>query len=304
MEKIQLVVETELQDIRLDIYIASNIGTRSRSSVQKLIRSGSVLVNGKCEKASYIVHDDDVIDIALPDPISMDIEAENIPLPIIYEDSDLIVVDKPKGMVVHPAPGNHTGTMVNALLYHFGEGLSSINGVKRPGIVHRIDKETTGLLVVAKNDLAHNVLAEQFKTHSISREYHMIVIGVPKDDLYTVDRPIGRNPKDRLKMAVVTGGKRAVTHFRVLERYDKHSYLSAQLETGRTHQIRVHSAFKGHPLLGDDLYYGGQFQYKTQGQVLHAGTLGFIHPCTGKYMEFHSDLPEYFEDILRKLRRK
>lgn len=302
MEKISLIAETETDDIRLDVYIASQVGTKSRTAIQKLIKSGHIHVNGKKEKASYIVREDDVIEAEFPEPIALDIEAENIPLDIVYEDEDIIIVNKPKGMVVHPAPGNYSGTMVNALLYHFGETLSSINGVKRPGIVHRIDKDTTGLLVVAKNDFAHNKLTEQFKQHSITREYYLIVLGNPKENEYTVDQPIGRNPKDRLKMAVLKEGKKAITHFKVLERFEKYSYLSATLETGRTHQIRVHSLYRGHPLLGDSLYCSNKFAYKTQGQALHAKTLGFVHPRSDRYVEFTSRLPAYFENILQQLR--
>lgn len=302
MEKIQLIANLDIEDIRLDVYISIQMGTKSRSSIQKLIKSGHIYVNGKVEKASYLVKDEDVIDIEMPEAISMDIDPENIPLNIVYEDGDIIVIDKPKSMVVHPAPGNYSGTMVNALLYHFGESLSSINGIKRPGIVHRIDKDTTGLLVVAKNDCSHNKLSEQFKNHSINREYQMIVLGVPKENYYTVNQPIGRNPKDRLKMAVVPNGRKAITHFKVLERFEKYSYLAATLETGRTHQIRVHSTYAGYPLLGDSVYFGGQFKYKTQGQALHAALLGFVHPTTGRYLEFYSELPTYFSKILRKLR--
>lgn len=301
MEKIRMIVQGELEEFRLDVYVATNLGTSSRSFVQKLIKSGKVFVNGKVEKPSYTVCDEDIIDIELPEPVKLDIEPENIPLEIVYEDDDLLVVNKPKGMVVHPAPANYSGTMVNALLYHLGDNLSSINGVKRPGIVHRIDKDTTGLVVVAKNDYAHNFLAEQFKAHSISRRYTMIVLGNPKSDNYTVNKPIGRNPKDRLKMAVAENGKSAITHFEVIKRYVSHSYVSATLETGRTHQIRVHSASLGFHLLGDSLYYGGKFKFKTQGQTLHAGLLGFIHPTKKEYVEFSVEEPQYFLDILKKL---
>ncbi len=303
-EKIHLSAMVDEEDIRLDSYIASALGTKSRTAIQKLIKDGKVLVNGKEKKPSYPVSDEDLIEIEIPEPIESELEAENIPLDIIYEDEDIIIVNKPKQMVVHPAPGNYTGTLVNALLYHFSDSLSSINGIKRPGIVHRIDKDTTGLLVVAKNDRAHMHLSEQFKEHSIKREYQMIILGSPKEDDYTVDAPIGRNPKDRLKMAVVSGGRTAVTHFKVLERYRGHSYLSATLETGRTHQIRVHSAYRGYPLLGDSLYYNGRFEFKSQGQALHAGLLGFIHPRTNQYVEFSVELPEYFSDILMKLRNR
>lgn len=302
MKKVDFIVEMEEEGLRLDLYAASNLGTRSRSSIQKLIKEGLVLVNGKKEKSSYLVKEEDQIEVCMPEEIETEIRPENISLDIVYEDGDVIVINKPKAMVVHPAPGNYSGTLVNALLYHFENKLSTINGAQRPGIVHRIDKDTTGLLVVAKNDEAHKNLSEQFKVHSITREYSMIVLGNPKEDQYTVDGPIGRNPKDRLKMAVVEGGKPARTHFKVEERFEGYSLLTARLETGRTHQIRVHSTYKGYPLLGDSLYYGGKFKIKSIGPVLHAGTLGFMHPSKAEYMEFHADLPEYFLKIIEGLR--
>ncbi len=301
MEKSIFFVTEEESGNRLDQYLVLAIGTNSRSFIQKNIKLGNVEVNGGQKKASYLVQEDDKVEMTLPEPIELDIAPENIPIDIIYEDDDLIVINKGKGMVVHPAPGNYSATLVNALLYHCKDKLSTINGIKRPGIVHRIDKNTTGILVVAKNDSSHNFLTEQFKNHSITREYNMIVLGNPKEDIYTVDAPIARNPKDRLKMAIVEGGRRAVTHFRVLKRFEGYSLLKANLETGRTHQIRVHSTYKGYPLLGDDLYYGGNFKFKTQGPALHAGKLGFIHPTSREYVEFNSDLPKYFSDILSKL---
>lgn len=301
MEKSFFEVSIEEAGTRLDQYLALVMGTSSRSFIQKNIKQGNVKVNSLIKKPSYIVQEDDEIEIVFNEPIELDIEAEDIPIDIIYEDDDIIVINKSKDMVIHPAPGNYTGTLVNALLYHCKDKLSTINGVKRPGIVHRIDKNTTGLIVVAKNDYAHNFLTEQFKDHSITREYKMIVLGNPKLEKYTVDAPIARNPKDRLKMAVVEGGRRAVTHFEVIKNYKGYSFLSATLETGRTHQIRVHSTYKGHPLLGDELYYSGNFKIKTQGPVLHAGKLGFIHPSTKEYIEFNSELPAYFSDILEKL---
>lgn len=301
MEKSFFIVSIEEAGSRLDQYLAETIGTSSRSFIQKNIKNGNVKVNSVEKKPSYIVQEDDEVEMIATEPVELDIEAENIPIDIMYEDDDIIVINKGKDMVVHPAPGNYTGTLVNALLYHCKDKLSTINGVKRPGIVHRIDKNTTGVLVVAKNDYAHNFLTEQFKDHSITREYKLIVMGNPKEHKYTVDAPIARNPKDRLKMAVVQGGRRAVTHFEVLTNYRGYSFLSATLETGRTHQIRVHSTHKGHPLLGDDLYYSGNFKIKTQGPVLHAGKLGFIHPSTKEYIEFNSKLPDYFADIIEKL---
>lgn len=301
MEKSFFEVSIEEAGTRLDQYLALVIGTSSRSFIQKNIKQGNVKVNSIVKKSSYLVQEDDEIEIEFSEPIELDIEAEDIPIDIMYEDDDIIVINKGKDMVVHPAPGNYTGTLVNALLYHCKDKLSTINGVKRPGIVHRIDKNTTGVLVIAKNDYAHNFLTEQFKDHSITREYKMIVLGNPKESKYTVDAPIARNPKDRLKMAVVQGGRRAVTHFEVINNYRGYSFLKATLETGRTHQIRVHSLYKGHPLLGDDLYYSGNFKIKTHGPVLHAGKLGFIHPSTKEYIEFNSELPEYFSEILEKL---
>lgn len=303
MEKFTIIAEQLEDDERLDVYTSLNLGSRSRSAIQKLIKSGHVLVNQKQEKASYIVKEEDIIEVTLTKPLGIDIDPENIELEIVYEDADVIVINKPKSMVVHPAPGNYSGTLVNALLYHFKNELSTLNDITRPGIVHRIDKDTTGLLVVAKNNQAHENLMEQFKAHSTSRKYTMIVLGNPKEDNFTVDAPIGRNPKDRLKKAVVPDGKRAITHFEVLERYQGYSLMTATLETGRTHQIRVHAAYKGYPLLGDSLYFGGKFKIKTIGPVLHAGLLGFVHPVTGKYISFETPLPEYFEEIIYKLRK-
>lgn len=301
MEKSRFYVTEEDSGTRLDQYLSSQINISSRSFIQKNIKDGNIKVNDKIKKSSYIVQEEDIIVMNICDPVELDILAEDIPLDIMYEDDDIIIINKSKDMVVHPAPGNYTGTLVNALLFHFKDKLSTINGIKRPGIVHRIDKNTTGVLVVAKNDKAHNSLSEQFKDHSIIREYTMIVLGNPKEDKYTVDAPIDRNPKDRLKMAVVEGGRRAVTHFEVIKRFQGYCLLKANLETGRTHQIRVHSLYKKYPLLGDDLYFGGNFKFKTQGPVLHAGKLGFIHPSTGEYVEFNSQLPEYFSDIIDRL---
>lgn len=299
---IDFTVDMEEEGSRLDLYLASQLGTSSRSKIQKFIKEGLVLVNGKKEKSSYLIKEEDQVQLELVEDLETEIRPEKIHLDIVYEDEDVIVINKPKAMVVHPAPGNYSGTLVNALLYHFGGQLSTINGEQRPGIVHRIDKDTTGLLVVAKNDMAHKSLAEQFKAHTTTREYKMIVLGNPKEDSYWVDGPIGRNPKDRLKMAVVEGGKPARTHFEVIERFEGYSLLAARLETGRTHQIRVHSTYKGYPLLGDSLYYGGKFKIKSIGPVLHAGSLGFVHPRRGDYLEFESDLPEYFLKIIEGLR--
>ena len=275
----------------------------SRSRIQKLIESGLVTVNGRSIKANYKVAAEDMINVTLPELEVPQIEPEDIPLDIVYEDSDIIVVNKPKGMVVHPAAGHYSGTLVNALMYHCRDNLSGINGVLRPGIVHRIDMNTTGVLVACKNDYAHNFIAEQLSVHSITRKYYCIVHNRFKEEEGTVDAPIGRNPKDRKMMAVDRkNGKRAVTHYRVLENFDKYSYIECQLETGRTHQIRVHMSSIGHPLLGDDVYGSGKSPFNLTGQTLHAGVLGFIHPSTKEYVEYSAPLPEYFQKVLDKLR--
>jgi 23S rRNA pseudouridine1911/1915/1917 synthase len=302
MENIkEFLVLEENEGDRLDVYLSSELGDMSRSYIQKLIKEERVLVNNKIEKSKYVVKEDDNIKIDIPEPKLLEVEAENIPLEIVYEDSDVLVVNKPQGMVVHPAPGNYSGTLVNAVLYHCKDKLSSINGIIRPGIVHRIDKDTSGLLMIAKNNNAHNFLAEQLKDHSITRKYEFICHSIIKEDTKTVNAPIGRNPKDRLKMGVVSGGRDAITHFTVLERLTNYTYVQAQLETGRTHQIRVHSAYIKHPLLGDPLYGPKSTKFKLDGQVLHAKTLGFIHPTTKEYMEFTSDIPEYFKKLLKVL---
>ena len=276
----------------------------TRSYLQKLLKDGSVQMNGKPVKASTKTAVGAVIALTIPEPEEPEILPENIPLDILYEDSDVILINKPKNMVVHPAAGHWEGTLVNALMYHCRGDLSGINGVLRPGIVHRIDKDTTGVLIVCKNDRAHNALAEQLKEHSITRKYRAIVCGNLKEDEGTVDAPLGRHPQDRKKMAIVrSGGKRAVTHYRVLERFGNDTYIECQLETGRTHQIRVHMASLGHPLLGDEIYGRAKSPFKLEGQTLHAMVLGFIHPTTGEYMEFEAPLPEYFEKLLEKLRK-
>jgi len=294
--------ETDEIGKRIDVYISSYKDELSRSQVQKLIENGLVTVNGKTTKNNYKLRKGDIIEIEIPDPEPLEIEAENIPLDILYEDKDVIVVNKPQGMVVHPAPGHYSGTLVNALMYHCKDELSGINGCMRPGIVHRIDKDTSGILMIAKSDTAHRSLAEQLAVHSITRKYYAVVCGNIKQDSGTVDKPIARSPKDRKKMAIVEGGRRAVTHYRVLERFGKYTLVECQLETGRTHQIRVHMASLGHPLLGDTVYGSEKQPYKLSGQALHAKVLGFNHPVSGKYMEFESSLPEYFEKLLLKLR--
>ena len=302
MEEIILKTTEDNVGERIDKYLSNAIEGKTRSFIQGLIDDKAVIVNGKFIKSNYKLRKGDDIVVKLPEPIELDVKPENIELNIIYEDSDVIVVNKPKGMVVHPAPGNYNGTLVNGLLYHCKD-LSGINGVIRPGIVHRIDKDTTGILVIAKNDDAHNSLAKQFKDHSIKREYYALVEGKFSKDSGTIDKPLGRNKKDRLKMDIVEDGRRAVTHYEVLEQYDKGvSLIKCTLETGRTHQIRVHMASIGHPLVGDLVYGFKKQKFKIEGQALHAKTLGFIHPRTGEYIEFTSELPEYFKELLGKLR--
>jgi 23S rRNA pseudouridine1911/1915/1917 synthase len=304
MEELIYYVSPEEAGRRLDAFCADACPDLSREHIKKIIGEGGIAVDGAVYKPSYKVTAGEEIHIRVPDPVPCEAQPEDIPLNIVYEDGDVLVVDKPKGMVVHPAPGNYTGTLVNALLYHTTD-LSGIGGVARPGIIHRIDKDTSGLLMVAKNDLAHLSLSAQLKDHSITRQYRALVRGIVKEDRGTVDMPIGRHPKDRVRMAVVAeGGRAAVTHFEVVERFDKgYTLMTFRLETGRTHQIRVHMLAIGHPIAGDTLYKGDRGNpFKTQGQCLHAEKLGFIHPRTGEYMEFTSPLPEYFERIIKGLR--
>lgn len=293
---------SDVNDVRIDKFVAdANVGL-SRSSAVNLIESKSVLVNNNVVSKKYKVKINDVVDINIPDPVAYEAKAENIPIDVVFEDDYLLVVNKPKGMVVHPAPGNYDGTLVNALLYHCGDSLSGINGVMRPGIVHRIDKDTSGLLIVAKNDLAHTNLALQIKEHSFTREYEAVVFGNIKDDSGTVDAPIGRNPKDRKKMCVsAKNSKNAVTHYSVITRYKGYTHIRCRLETGRTHQIRVHMAYLGHPVSGDEVYGVKNEKMSFSGQCLHAKKIGFIHPFTKEYLEFDSQLPDYFEKYLKKL---
>lgn len=294
-------LEAEYEGERLDKYLSILYPEQSRSFFQKLIKDGHVLVNDTPEKANYRLRVEDLISVTIPDAVETPILPENIPLDILYEDDDLLVVNKPKGMVVHPSAGHYTGTLVNAIMYHCKDSLSGINGEIRPGIVHRIDMDTTGSLIVCKNDESHIFIAEQIKEHSVTRKYRGIVYGGVSDDEGTIDAPIGRHPTDRKKMAIVPNGKPAITHYRVLQRFERYTYMEFQLETGRTHQIRVHMASIGHPLLGDAVYSSGKSPYHLQGQTLHAMTIGFIHPTTREYLEITAPLPEYFEKILRDL---
>ena len=297
-------VSYEFEGERLDKYISMLFAEQSRSFFQKLIKDGHVSVNNKLEKANYRLKLEDFVQIEIPDAVEAQIQPENIPLDILYEDEDLLVVNKPKGMVVHPSAGHYTGTLVNAVMYHCKDNLSGINGVMRPGIVHRIDMDTTGAIVICKNDTAHQNLAEQLNEHSITRKYRAIVYGNFKEDNGTITGDIGRHPTDRKKMAIVQrNGKPAVTHYQVLERFGSYTYIECQLETGRTHQIRVHMASKGHPLLGDLVYGPSRCPFTLQGQCLHAMTLGFRHPTTDTYVEFEAPLPEHFTHLLQNLRK-
>lgn len=302
MSLIHLEADENYMDERLDKFLSLMLPEQSRSYLQKIIKEGNVLVNGEPAKSSYRMDEEDEVTIDLPELTEPEIAAEDIPLDILYEDKDLLMVNKPKGMVVHPAPGHWTGTLVNAVMYHCKDQLSGINGVVRPGIVHRIDRDTTGVLVVCKNDFAHNHVAEQLKEHSITRKYRAIVQGMIQEDDGTIDAPIGRHPVERKKMAVnEKNGKRAVTHYQVLRRLNNHTYIECQLETGRTHQIRVHMASIHHPLLGDTVYGNPKNPYHLEGQTLHAQVLGLIHPSTGEYLEVEAPLPDYFTNLLSKL---
>ncbi|MBP8593008.1 MAG: RluA family pseudouridine synthase [Ruminococcus sp.] len=301
-ENIILTAAEEDSGSRIDKYISDNIAQLTRSSVQGLISAGAVLADGRAVSKNYKLRGGEEISVEIPDPEPMDAQPEDIPLDIVYEDADLLVVNKPKGMVVHPAHGNWNGTLVNALLHHCKGQLSGINGVIRPGIVHRIDKDTSGLLIVAKNDRAHVHLAEQIREHSFTREYEAVACGSFKEESGTVDAPIGRHKTDRKKMCVTAENSRnATTHYQVLRQYGGYAHLRLRLETGRTHQIRVHLAYIGHPVLGDQVY--GKPSKWVEGQCLHARKIGFIHPSTGEYMEFSSELPEYFQAVLRRLEK-
>lgn len=284
---------------RIDKVLSEIYPDKSRSIIQKYIADGDVTVNDTIVKSNYKFKSGDKVQIIEPEPVDVEIQPENIPLDILYEDSDILIVNKPKGMVVHPAPGHYTGTLVNAIMYHCKDDLSGINGEIRPGIVHRIDMDTTGALIICKNDNAHNNIAEQIKVHSINRIYKGIVLGNVRDDEGTIHTTIGRSPKDRKKMAIdVKNGREAITHYKVLKRFDRYTYMEFKLETGRTHQIRVHMASIGHPLLGDQVYGPSKCQFNLQGQTLHAEVIGFVHPSTGEYVEFKAPLPEYFQHLL------
>ncbi|MEN2776082.1 RluA family pseudouridine synthase [Acetivibrio clariflavus] len=301
-EEIKLI--SEENGTRIDAWLSKMLDKYSRSYIQKLINDGLVLVNGTAVKSNYKVRMKDNITVQIPEPEVLDIVPEDIDVPILYEDEHIIVVDKPKGMVVHPAAGNYSGTLVNALMKHCGDNLSSINGVIRPGIVHRIDKDTSGVLVVAKSNEAHEKLSMMLKEHDINRVYIALVHGIIREEAGKIDAPIGRHPVDRKKMAVNTkNGRRAVTHFKVLERFKDATMLEVKLETGRTHQIRVHMSYIGYPIIGDTVYGRKKDKYNIEGQALHAKLLGFVHPITNEYMEFESALPEYFVKLLEELRR-
>ena len=303
LKEFQFIVSEESEEERIDKYLNELMDSVSRSYIQKLLSDGNITVNGRNVKSNYKVRQEDDIRIFLPTAITPDIVPENIPLSILYEDDDVIVVNKPKNMVVHPAPGHYNGTLVNALLYHCAGNLSGINGVLRPGIVHRIDKNTTGSVIACKNDFAHASIAQQLKEHSIVRKYHAIVCGNLKEEEGTIHTLIGRHPGNRKKMAVVkSGGKDAITHYRVLQHFEKYTYVECVLETGRTHQIRVHMASIGYPLLGDEVYGAGKVPFHLEGQCLHAKILGFCHPSTNRYIETDAPLPEYFEKLLHILK--
>ncbi len=303
MNEILIEVPESFEGERIDKFLSVLLEDSSRNAIQKLIENGKVLVNGAVVNKKYKVSTDDEIKMLPSELKPLDAEPENIPIDIVYEDEHLLVVNKPRGMVVHPAPGNYSGTLVNALLYHCKDSLSGINGILRPGIVHRIDKDTSGLLIVAKTDKAHIGLAEQIKEHSFTREYNAVIVGHLKEQQGTVNAPIGRNPKDRKKMCVtMTNSKNAVTHYNVIEDYEGYSHISLKLETGRTHQIRVHMAHLGHAVAGDYVYGNDKKSAHLNGQCLHAIKIGFVHPITNEYLEFTSELPDYFTEFLSKLK--
>ena len=302
MEERIFYIDESCEDMRIDRYLSLLMDGFSRSYIQKIIRDGAVTVDSKAVKASYRITEGEEVKILIPEPIELDIEAENIPLDIVYEDDDILIINKAQGMVVHPAPGHYSGTLVNALLYHCRDSLSDINGVMRPGIVHRIDRDTSGLLVVCKNNNAHHALAEQFAVHSITRSYRAIVYNNLKQDEGTIDAPLARMKNDRKKIGIDPSGKRAVTHYQVIERFGQYTDVECRLETGRTHQIRVLMASIGHPLVGDPVYGPAKERFHLNGQMLHAMTLGFIHPTTKNYISFTAPLPDYYTALLERLR--
>ena len=304
MEILTLQPNQEDAGTRIDAWLAANLEDVTRSGAQRLLEEGKVTKDGKALAKNYKLTGREILEVSLPDPEPVDVVPQNIPLDIVFEDSDVIVVNKPKGLVVHPAPGHPDGTLVNALLYHCGDSLSGIGGELRPGIVHRIHRDTSGLIIAAKNDFSHQRLAAQLQDHTLARIYHCIVTGNLREDSGTVDAPIGRHHTDRKKMAVVADGRNAVTHWRVLERYQGFTYVECRLETGRTHQIRVHMAHTGHPILGDTVYGNKKPVSGLQGQCLHAVGLQFIHPRTEELVELHCGLSEEFEAQLKKLRAK
>lgn len=300
----KIVVKKEDENIRLDIYLVQKNKELSRSIVQKYITQGYILVNGEKKKTSYLVQNEDIIDMEIPKPKEVNIKAQNIPITIIYEDKDILVVNKPKGLVVHPANGNPDGTLVNAIMAICKDSLSGIGGEIRPGIVHRLDKDTSGIMLVAKTDKAHIALSNQLKNHEIKKTYIALVRGVVKEEEATIDMPIGRSTIDRKKMAVTEKGKSAITHFKVLKRFKNYTLLKVNIETGRTHQIRVHLAQIGHPVLGDSVYSNGKNEFGIKGQCLHAKSLEFKHPITGEEMKLEAELPKYFQDVLVKLEKQ
>lgn len=304
MEKYEFIIDSEDEEKRLDVFLAENLTEYSRSYLQKLIKEKRARINGLEAKTRSLLKEGDQVTIEIPEPKPLEIKGEDLPVEILYEDEELLVVNKPQGMVVHPGAGNYHGTLVNALMHHCEGKLSSINGVIRPGIVHRIDKDTSGLLMVAKTDGAHRGLQQQLKDRQVTRRYLLLVHGVIPEEKAVIDAPIARSPKNPMKMAVVDGGRFAKTHLTVLERFEKYTLAEARLETGRTHQIRVHLQYIGHSLVGDPVYGPIRSHFSLEGQMLHARTLGFVHPKTQKYMEFTSEIPEYFQKIIKGLRNK
>jgi 23S rRNA pseudouridine1911/1915/1917 synthase len=298
----KLVVNSENKGIRLDAYIASNLEGISRTNVKRLVEDGNITVNGVKQKVSYKVQENDEIIIEIPEARELDIQAQDIPIEVVYEDKDIIVVNKPKGLVVHPANGNWDGTLVNAIMAICKDSLSGIGGEIRPGIVHRLDKDTSGLLIIAKNDEAHLNMSNQIKDREVKKIYYALVRGVVAENEATINMPIGRSNKDRKKMAVTRDGKEAITHFKVLERFNKYTLLEVKIDTGRTHQIRVHLSEIGHPVIGDEVYSNGKNEFGIHGQLLHAKSLDFKHPITGKQMHLETDLPEEFQNVLQQLR--